>query len=146
MIKIRRAETRDTSQLETLFLLTRQQTFKWENPDKFKLEDYRKATVGETVFVAEDENDTIVGFISVWEKDIPPFIHHLFIAQDHQRKGIGEMLIRSLFAWLQPPYRLKCLAKNKEALTFYQKQGWVEVERGIAEEGEYLLLELTWKK
>ena len=143
MIKIRKVRENDTSQLEMLFLITRQQTFKWENPDKFRLEDYRQATVGETGFVAEDEKSTILGFISVWEQEHPPFIHHLFVSPNHQKKGIGELLIRSLFAWLPLPYRLKCLARNKEALDFYRKHGWIEIERGISDEGDYLLLELV---
>jgi len=142
MIKIRKARVSDTSQLELLFLITRRHTFNWENPDKFKLEDYKQTTAGETVFVAEDENGMIVGFISVYEQENPPFIHHFFVARDHQRKGIGKLLIRSISSWLPPPYRLKCLAKNKEALVFYQKLGWIEVSRGTSEDGEYLLLEL----
>ena len=142
MIKIRKAETSDTPQLETLFLTTRQRTFHWENPDKFKIEDFKQSTSGETIFVAEDEGATIIGFVSVWEQDDIPFIHHLFVAPNHQRKGIGELLMESLLTWLPPPYRLKCVSKNREALAFYRKHGWVEVGQGIGEDGEYLLLEL----
>jgi len=96
MITIRQAKESDTSQLEKLFLVTRQQTFHWESPNKFKLEDYKKATEGESVFVAEDNRGTIIGFISVWEMDEFPFIHHLFVASEHQRKRVGEVLIRNL--------------------------------------------------
>ena len=142
MIKIRKAETSDTPQLETLFLVTRQRTFHWENPDKFKLEDFKQSTSGETIFVAEDEGSTIVGFVSVWEQDAVPFVHHLFVAPNHQRKGIGELLMESLLTWLPLPYHLKCVSKNREALAFYRKHGWVEVGQGIGEDGEYLLLEL----
>lgn len=142
MIKIRKAETSDTPQLETLFLITRQRTFHWENPDKFKLEDFKQSTAGETIFVAEDEGATIVGFVLVWEQDAIPFIHHLFVAQNHQRKGIGELLMQSLLAWLPTPYRLKCVSKNRGAMAFYHKHGWIEIGRGIGEDGEYLLLEL----
>ena len=100
------------------------------------------ATDGETVFVAENVNGNIIGFISVWEKDKYPFIHHLFIALDYQRQGIGTLLIKSLFAWLPRPYRLKCVLKNQNAVAFYRKNNWLEVDRGIGEDGEYLLLEL----
>ena len=77
MISIRKAEESDISQLEKLFLNSRQKTFTWENPDKFKLSDYMHATDGETVFVAENINGKIIGFMSVWGKDKYPFIHHL---------------------------------------------------------------------
>jgi ribosomal protein S18 acetylase RimI-like enzyme len=106
-VKIRKANDLDIPQLEELFLITRRQTFRWEKPNKFKLNDYKKATEGETVFVAEDSDGKILGFVSVWEKDNPPFIHHLFVASDQQRQGIGAALIRSLFSWLPRPYRLK---------------------------------------
>lgn len=142
MIKIRKAIESDIQQLEKIFLVARQQTFTWENPDKFKLADYKNATEGETVFVAEEEGK-IVGFISVWEKDIHPFIHHLFIAPGHQRKSIGTLLIKNLFSWFPRPYRLKCVLKNQDAIAFYLKNNWLEIDRGIGEDGEYVLFELS---
>lgn len=52
------------------------------------------------------------------------------------------MLIRNLFAWLPLSYRLKCVAKNVGAITFYLKNNWIEIGKGIGDDGEYLLLEL----
>ncbi len=63
MIKIRKASSGDTPQLEKLFLEVRQATFTRENSNKFKLEDYRKSTEGETIFLAEKDNKQIIGFI-----------------------------------------------------------------------------------
>ncbi len=142
MIKIRKANSDDTSQLEKLFLEVRQATFTWENSNKFKLEDYRKSTEGETIFLAED-NQQIIGFISVWEHDSPAFLHHLFISKPHQRQGIGRLLIQSLFSYIPLPYRLKCIVKNENALAFYLKNGWSIAGKGISEDGDYLLLELS---
>jgi predicted acetyltransferase len=141
-MKIRKANDLDIPQLEELFLTTRRQTFHWENPDKFKLDDYKKTIEGETVFVAEDDHGKVLGFISVWEKDSFPFVHHLFVASAYQRKGIGEALIRNLFSYLSRPYRLKCVAKNLDAIAFYMKNNWIEIGRGAGEDGDYLLLEL----
>ena len=92
------------------------------------------------IFLGENEDGAILGFISVWEPD--HFIHHLFVHPDHQRQGIGQLLLSSLYSWLALPYRLKCVAKNQVALAFYEKNGWVEVGRGVGEEGDYLLLEM----
>lgn len=141
MIKIRKANSKDTNQLAKLFLEMRQATFTWESPDKFKLEDYQKATEGETIFLAED-NQKIIGFISVWEHDSPAFLHHLFISKSHQKKGIGRLLIQSLSSSIPLPYRLKCIVKNENALAFYLKNGWSIAGKGISEDGDYLLLEL----
>lgn len=143
MMRIRKSKEIDIPQLEKLFLITRQNTFDWENPAKFKLTDYGSATEGETVFVAEESNGEIIGFISVWEKDVHPFIHHLFVAPHHQRKGIGNLLIRTLFDWLPRPYRLKCVLKNQNAIAFYIRNNWHEVDRGVGEDGEYVLLEFS---
>ena len=142
MIHIRKAQETDIPRLEELFLITRRQTFHWENPDKFQLEDFKKVTTGETLFVAEDDQGEILGFISVYEQEVPPFIHHLFVAPNHQRGGIGEQLIRSLFPWLPRPYRLKCLLRNHKALEFYLKNNWIALESGDSEEGPYFLFEL----
>lgn len=143
MIKIRKANCEDTLQLEKLFLETRQATFTWEPLEKFRIEDYKKSTEGETVFLAEDDGGKAIGFISVWTQDPPPFIHHLFVSPFNQRQGIGKLLIQSLFSWLPPPYRLKCVARNKDALAFYLNNNWIEVGQGISEDGDYFLLELN---
>lgn len=140
-LRIRKARSGDTPQLEQLFLEARRHTFYWEDPAKFQLGDYQKQTVGEEVFVGE--TDHIVGFISVWSQDRPPFIHHLFVSPEHQRKGVGTRLVHSLASWLPPPYRLKCLVQNLGARIFYKKMGWVEIAEGVSEEGDYILLELA---
>lgn len=143
MIKIRKANPGDTHQLETLFLEVRQATFTWENPNKFKLDDFQKSTEGEAVFLAEEDDKKIVGFISVWEHDSPAFLHHLFVAKSHQRQGIGRRLIQKIVSTIPLPYRLKCISRNEQALTFYLENGWSIVDKGISEDGDYLLLELS---
>jgi ribosomal protein S18 acetylase RimI-like enzyme len=141
MTTIRKANENDIPQLEKLFLETRQQTFTWEHPDKFKIDDFQKSTEGETIFLAED-NKKIIGFVSVWEHDSPAFLHHLFVSKAHQRQGIGRLLIQSISSSIPLPYRLKCIVKNENALAFYLKNGWSIVGKGISEDGDYLLLEL----
>ena len=142
-IIIRKAEFSDISKLEIIFLQTRRDTFYWENPDKFNLGDLKKHSEGETIFLAENKDKKILGFISVWEHDTPAFIHHFFILPDYQRKGVGSMLIESLFQWLNLPYRLKCLTRNEKAIAYYLKNEWYALEEGQSEEGDYLLLELA---
>lgn len=142
MIKIRKASRSDTPQLEQLFLEVRQATFTWENPNKFKLEDFQKSTEGEAIFLAEKDNKQIIGFVSVWEHDSPAFLHHLFVSKAHQRQGIGRLLIQSISSSIPLPYRLKCIVKNENALDFYLKNNWSIVGKGISEDGDYLLLEL----
>lgn len=70
-IKIRKVVDSDITQLEELFLITRQQTFRWEDPFKFKRKDYLIFTEGETVFVAE-ENEKVIGFMQSGRRAIKP--------------------------------------------------------------------------
>lgn len=143
MIKIRKAEEGDVSQLEDLFLITRLDTFTWLPADTFKKGDFKQSTQGEIIFVAEGKDGKTLGFISVWNQDFPPFIHHLFVLPPYQKQGVGKLLINSLFSWLPLPYRLKCFAQNLNALSFYFKNNWKEVGHGDSHEGSYLLLELN---
>ena len=100
MTKIRIANENDILQLEKLFLEIRQQSFTWERPEKFKIEDYRKSTEGEVVFLAED-NGEILGFISIWAQD--SFIHNLFIRHDRQNEGIGKLLLKKAIEQFPQP-------------------------------------------
>ncbi len=72
MITIRKANSEDTLQLEKLFLKTRQATFTWEPLEKFRIEDYKRSTEGETVFLAEDDVEKAIGFTSVWTHVLIP--------------------------------------------------------------------------
>ncbi len=143
-INIRRAVAGDGVALAHIFMESRIEAFSWQNPARFRPEDFEKETAGETVFVAENGSGKILGFISVWEPE--RFIHHLFIAPDQQRRGIGKRLLESLSSWLPLPYRLKCKVKNEAACSFYRKNGWVETGRGTDEHGEYLVLEFHGPK
>ena len=143
-ISIRRADAKDGAALARIFVESRLEAFYWQNPARFRLEDFETETAGEVVFVAEDGSGKILGFISVWEPD--RFVHHLYIAPDQQRRGIGKRLLESLLSWLPLPYRLKCKVRNEAACAFYRKNDWVETGRGKDEHGEYLVLEFHGAK
>src|SRR6185295_8677621 len=108
--------------LASLFLESRRRTFHWKDPLEFQLADFEKQTTGEVVSVAVDQDEKIIGFVSVFESD--RFIHHLFVHPDYQRNEIGRLLLGSLTRWLPRPYRLKCVAANQRACEFYRKNGW----------------------
>src|SRR5882757_3789046 len=103
-IRIRRAEAKDGAALARIFVESRLEAFYWQNPARFRLQDFEKETTGEAVFVAEDSSGKLLGFISVWEPD--RFIHHLYISPGELRRGIGKQLLESLSSWLPLPYQL----------------------------------------
>lgn len=140
-ISIRKAQPADTAALANLFQESRRRSFHWKSPQEFQLADFEKQTTGEVVWVAVDHNETILGFVSVYESD--RFVHHLFVHPNYQRNEIGKLLLRSLDRWLARPYRLKCVVTNQGAREFYRKNGWLEIDRGVSEDGDFLLLEWT---
>lgn len=123
-IIIRRDKPQDIEQLKTLFLITRLDTFIYDPPEKFKLNDYIDSVNGEEVWVAE-KNNIIVGFVSMWLQD--NFIHNLFVHPDWQDRGIGKRLLETAENRLHPPIELRVRIENLKACKFYQKHGWEEV-------------------
>ncbi|WP_372753820.1 GNAT family N-acetyltransferase, partial [Mariniflexile sp.] len=74
---------------------------------------------------------------SIWVKD--NFLHHLYISNEFQSKGIGTQLLNSVIERANADMTLKCLKKNKLGIKFYQKHGWTSVSQGESNEGNYIL-------
>lgn len=140
MIQIRLATSLDSPDLARIFLSARRSAFHWCDPSIFKSDDLSDQTAGEVIYLAQDESSEILGFVSIWQDDA--FVHHLFVAPEHQGKGIGTMLLKSLHSWLPLPYRLKCLSANSAAHGFYLKSGWKDVGKGTDPLGDYSVMEL----
>ena len=138
-MEIREIRNTDFNVLRKLFLKQRQDTFFWLDPTEFKLDDFEKHIKGELVLVAIEENIP-VGFISIWMPN--NFIHHFYIDQKYQGKGIGTLLLKAVIQQTQFPITLKCLEQNTKAVAFYRKKGFIEKERGPSEHGGYILFEL----
>lgn len=119
---IRLASDRDECTLSRIYLVCRSETFYWISKNSFSLHDFKRDTEGETVVVAV-EDETIVGFASIWAKD--NFLHHLFVDSVFQGRGIGKRLLdHCLGGLLKRPARLKCVIRNERACRFYERQGW----------------------
>ena len=123
-MKIRTPKQKDIPYLESLFQLTRQKTFEGRPKESFQIGDYKRSTVDDEVWVAE-ESSFIVGFISIY----PPenFIHNLFIHPDYQKLGFGTNLLHKAESYLKHPMFLKIALDNLKASSFYIKHGWYQV-------------------
>lgn len=139
MITIREFEKADLCALRQLFLETKKKTFSWVDGNEFSLMDFDRETKGEYILVAFVDN-RLAGFISVWLAD--KFIHHLYVSPDCQHKGIGSLLLHAMIDKINFPLTLKCLERNKEALLFYKKKGFIEKGIGQTEQGSYFLMQL----
>ncbi|CAA9201026.1 hypothetical protein FLA105534_03362 [Flavobacterium bizetiae] len=136
---IREIKNTDFDVLRKLFLKERQDTFFWLDPTEFKLDDFEKHIKGELVLVAIDQ-EIPVGFISIWMPN--NFIHHFYVDQKYQGKGVGTLLLNAAIQKTLLPITLKCLKENTKAVAFYRKKGFIEKEIGPSEHGDYILFEL----
>lgn len=140
MVRIRTLADSDLPALRELFLHARRATFTWLDGAAFRLQDFDAQTLGERVLVAETGNGAIAGFLALWEPD--QFIHHLYIAADYQRQGIGRALLRAA-GWPETRLTLKCLRRNEAALAFYTAHHFVDIGQGSDADSDYLLLAST---
>lgn len=126
--------------LQRIYLESRRKTFYWlEDIKDYNLTDFERDTQGEFILVALF-NDKVVGFISLWMSG--NFIHHLYIYEKYQGKNIGTKLLDEAIKVMNSPITLKCLAKNTNAVKFYESNGFIEKEKGVSNHGEYILYEL----
>lgn len=138
-MEVREIRNTDFDVLRKLFLKERQGTFFWLDPTEFKLNDFEKHIKGELVLVATDQ-EVPIGFISIWMPN--KFIHHFYVDQKYQGKGVGSLLLNAAIQETLLPITLKCLEQNTKAVAFYRKKGFIEKERGLSEHGDYILFEL----
>lgn len=137
---IRDYSTSDQDRLSEIYLLSRKFAFPWLDSESFQKSDFIRDTKGERIWVCELDS-LVVGFVSVWEPD--NFVHHLFVHPDYIRNGYGKRLLGKAISGLFLPVTLKCQKRNTSALAFYKSLGWKEAGTGLAEEGEYSIMEFS---
>ena len=131
---IRSAENNDLSTLCEIF--NRARTNHASFPDKaLSLDSFSFEIKGEKLLVAERDG-FIAGFLSIWA--VEGFIHHLYIAPDHQRRGLGRLLLQACESRFGRPLSLKCLQSNSQACRFYETNGWHGGEVVMGSNGPYI--------
>ncbi len=140
-IVITELKTIDLPALRELYLEVRQATFTWFDTSHYQLSSFDTDTNGEYILVAYVE-DKLAGFISAYLPD--NFIHHLYIDNAYQNQGIGTILLKAMLEKLGQPVRLKCLKENKAGIAFYERNGFVQKEMGVALEGVFIVFEYNW--
>jgi len=89
----------------------------------------------EEIHVAEDKNQTILGFVSVWTAE--NFIHHLYVLPEYQHRGVGPDLIETCVNRYGLPLSLKSLVANQRACSFYERNHWIALEKANGVDGPY---------
>lgn len=139
MTHIRPATPDDEAALSRIYNEVRRAQFPWINAAGITAGDFRRDSEDEEVFVEERDGE-VLGFIAIWVPD--SFVHHLFVALEHQGHGTGSRLLdfaQRRYAW---PLHLKCVEANERALAFYKQRGGVVLDRGVYEDVPFLLMEM----
>lgn len=80
----------------------------------------------EEVWVAEAD-DRVVGFAALATRDGLDFLEHLYVAPDHQRRGIGDALFAAAQRCRPDGLRWWVFQRNDRARRFYERRGAVLV-------------------
>ncbi|MDC9582419.1 GNAT family N-acetyltransferase [Xenorhabdus sp. PR6a] len=149
---IRTASTQDIEAILSLYrLLFREMALL--QPDRLQAveqdRDFIASSVNNDTFhllVAEDEKGGIKGFAIAQEQKTPPFnclvprtyghIFDLVVSQDARSLGVGQKLLGGMKTWAQEKHyshlELSVLSKNVDAIRFYAREGYQEVNRTMA--------------
>ncbi|QID18429.1 GNAT family N-acetyltransferase [Nitrogeniibacter mangrovi] len=134
-LSIAPARAADTPGLYALFNAARAHSGHFP-PHTHSIDEFRAVTEGERILVAR-RGHTLAGFAAIWVPDA--FLHHLFIAPELQRQGIGRQLLDATLARFGAPMTLKCITTNTPARRFYEATGWQARETAMGPDGPYVL-------
>ena len=136
-MQIRPYREADRPFLRPLYLAARKAAFTWRDTEGYRLEDFDRSTLGEDIWVAEDQGK-LLGFVSIYRQD--NFIHNLYVDPHLPPRGVGTALLQAAERTFTATGSLKCLVKNEKALAFYHKHGWQKITTGNDGGEEYYLL------
>jgi putative acetyltransferase len=81
----------------------------------------------EEVWVAETDG-VVAGFTALGTRAGVEFMEHLYVAPDHQRRGIGTALMEKAKARRPAGFRLWVFQRNAGARAFYERHGFRLIE------------------
>src|SRR5688572_25238021 len=79
------------------------------------------------VWVAEADG-VVAGFTALGTREGVEFMEHLYVAPEHQRRGIGTALMEKAKARRPTGFRLWVFQRNAGARDFYERHGFRVVE------------------
>lgn len=126
LLQIRKAQLKDMERIASIYYESRLASESFLPKEQLQITDLKRDIVDEEVYVCFFQQQ-IIGFLSYYRPD--SFIHLLFIDPAFFRKGAGKALINYAINHFTKPLTLKCLANNTSALAFYQRLGFVCIEK-----------------
>lgn len=101
----------------------------WHSPETLAAEIENERILFD---VAKDEHGAILGLLTAGRpNDEVVYIARLYVLPGHQRQGIGGKLLDACTAAFPGvrTLRLEVEAQNEKGLSFYRKQGFIEISR-----------------
>jgi putative acetyltransferase len=96
--------------------------------------------MSDCVVTIAERDGTIAGFIA----ETPGWIEHLYVAPDAVGSGIGPALLDAAKS-RQSQIELWCFAANKRGRAFYERHGFVAVERTDGARNEEKLPDIRYR-
>ena len=103
--------------------------------------EYVKKLLPKSEIYVYIENDKIKGFIGINEN----YIEGIFVNSNYQNKGIGTALINKAKEEKEE-LTLNVYEKNREAIKFYEKNGFKIVKEAVDKENNEKEFRMIWNK
>lgn len=165
-MKIRKAEISDAEAIMKINVDTWQQAYRGLMPDDVleqrvcspeRAERWRKnikktLSGATTIYVAEDENGRLAGFVWGGESrdgNVPRHIelYAFYVHPEAQKKGYGKALFEAFRKYAAGKFYLYMLEGNKQAQNFYKRTGGVlmpQFAKESSHSGSKRLKEVCW--
>jgi len=124
-VEIRRARPEEIGACAALYVEVLRETFTWLSPERHREQDFFRAAQEEEIYVAAEAGQ-ILGLAAFFRPQ--NFLHSFYVRE--RGRGIGKALLDHVVAAADGPVSLKVQAPNARAQAFYDREGFVCVERG----------------
>lgn len=135
---LRRLQKDDIERVMQIWLKTNIQAHHYIDESYWKARyDNVKQMISESEVYVCEKSEQIIGFIGLSDN----YIAGLFVASDFQSQGIGKRLLGYVKAF-KPELSLQVYRKNRNAIRFYLKEGFVVESEAVDEntgEHEYMM-------
>lgn len=98
---------------------------------------------GWSLFVAND-GETLVAMLALQESD--NYLDQLFIAPEHQGRGLGRRLLAFTRERLPDEIWLRCVRENEKAWRWYEREGFVFEKEQIEPMTDFTMKYYRWTR
>ena len=113
------------------------QHFTWLPEDHFLIDDFLRCAEEEDVWIAS-RGSVIEACLTYFVAE--NFLHFLLVDRAFRRQGVGSTMLDHIRGWYGAPHSLKVNGPNVSARRFYAGRGYVQIDRGVSDGVDWLLM------